>query len=85
MKRTQVVVEHVLHNRGAQPIELAPWAITQMKTLGGEAILPLAAPAADCIRVLPNRKLAVALFRPGQCERAVWEAPAAYPGKDGQQ
>jgi hypothetical protein len=54
----QVIVEHVLQNQGEEPIELAPWAITQMK-IGGEAILPLAAPDADPFGVLPNRKLAL--------------------------
>jgi hypothetical protein len=53
---TRVVVEHVLHNWGRSPIELAPWAITQLRT-GGQAILPLAAPAADEFGVQPNRAI----------------------------
>lgn len=54
----QVVVEHVLYNRGKLPVELAPWAITQLRT-GGQAILPLAAPAADKFKVQPNRAIAL--------------------------
>lgn len=49
-----LTVEHSLHNAGLWPVELAPWAITQV-VLGGVAILPFAAPAASSY--LPNRRL----------------------------
>jgi hypothetical protein len=54
----RVVVEHTLYNRGRMAVELAPWAITQLRT-GGLAIVPLAAPAADDFKVLPNRSIAL--------------------------
>ena len=34
-----LVLKHTLHNHGVWPVELAPWAITQMR-LGGTAVLP---------------------------------------------
>ncbi len=48
-------VEHVLTNRGAWPVELAPWALSVMAP-GGVAILPQAA-ARDPQNLLPNRTL----------------------------
>ncbi len=53
-----VIVDHSLKNVGYWPIELAPWAITQMKP-GGIAILPQATDKADAAGVLPNRSLAI--------------------------
>jgi len=50
----RVVVDHIISNRGAEAIELAPWAITQLKT-GGTAILPQPAGPADEYGVLANR------------------------------
>jgi hypothetical protein len=35
-----LVVDHVLTNSGSEPIEVAPWAITQLR-LGGVAIVPV--------------------------------------------
>ena len=52
----RVVVDHNLKNLGRMPIELAPWAITQLKT-GGVAILPQASASADEHGVLPNRRI----------------------------
>ncbi len=52
----RVLVEHSLYNRGETPVELAPWAITQLRT-GGQAILPLSAPLVGSFGVLPNRSL----------------------------
>jgi hypothetical protein len=42
----RVIVDHTLHNRSTSPVELAPWAITQLKP-GGVAILPQATTLAD--------------------------------------
>lgn len=47
---------HRLTNVGLWPVELAPWAITQMR-LGGRVALPTAGPAGD--ELLPDRLLAV--------------------------
>jgi hypothetical protein len=54
-ERPRAVIEHRLTNHGIWPVELAPWAITQLKP-GGMAILPQ--PAADT-GLLPNRRLAL--------------------------
>ena len=51
-----VVVDHVLTNSGASPIEVAPWAIT-MCTPGGEAWMPRFMGASDAHGVLPNGAL----------------------------
>lgn len=55
-KEARVVVEHRLDNCGIRPLELAPWAITQLKP-GGTAILPQASGPADEYGVLPNRHI----------------------------
>lgn len=54
----RVMVDHTLHNLGKWPVELAPWAITQLKP-GGMAILPQATAPADEHGVLPNRHIAL--------------------------
>lgn len=54
----QIVVNHALKNCGLQPVELAPWTITQMKS-GGTAILPQATEIVDEHGVLPNRNIAL--------------------------
>lgn len=55
-QEARIVVDHTLHNRGRWPVELAPWAITQLKP-GGVAVLPQATAPADEYGVLPNRHL----------------------------
>ena len=54
-EKPRAVIEHKLTNRGIWPVDLAPWAITQLKP-GGLAILPQ--PATDT-GLLPNRRLAL--------------------------
>ncbi len=51
-----VTLTHELKNEGIWPVELAPWAITQMR-LGGTAILPQQVGALDAAGLLPNRHL----------------------------
>ncbi|MGB3906328.1 MAG: hypothetical protein WBB22_15570 [Anaerolineae bacterium] len=51
-----VTIDHTLHNSGRRPVELAPWAITQLKP-GGIAILPQATRPADEYGLLPNRHI----------------------------
>jgi hypothetical protein len=53
---TCVQVTHTIRNLGAHPVELAPWAITQIRT-GGEALMPIGAPLKDEAGLLPNRIL----------------------------
>ena len=54
----KVIVDHTLKNDGMWPVELAPWAITQLKP-GGVAILPQFTGPADPDGLLPNRRLAL--------------------------
>ncbi len=56
--RAAVTLTHRLQNVGAQPIECAPWAITQLP-LGGVAILPQTAGALDARGLLPNRNFSL--------------------------
>ena len=53
----RVELVHRLTNVGLWPIELAPWAITQLK-IGGTAVLPTAT-RADAEGLLPNRLVAM--------------------------
>ncbi len=52
----RVVVDHSLYNWGEEAIELAPWAITQLRP-GGVAVLPQATALADEHGLLPNRHI----------------------------
>lgn len=54
----RVVIDHRLQNLSSNSVELAPWAITQLK-VGGVAVLPQATAPADEYNVLPNRRLAL--------------------------
>jgi hypothetical protein len=54
----RVVIDHAIQNRGGQPIELAPWAITQFVP-GGVAILPQPTTPTDKHGLLPNRSFAL--------------------------
>ncbi len=51
-----LTVQHIIENSGIAPLELAPWAITQLP-LGGVALLPQALPAAQANGPRPNRNL----------------------------
>lgn len=51
----RLIIDHELVNHGLWPVELAPWAITQLRP-GGFAILPQ--PTSDS-GLLPNRRLAL--------------------------
>ena len=51
--KPQVIVRHMLINRGLWPVECAPWAITQFRA-GGVAILPQ---SREQTEFLPNRSL----------------------------
>jgi hypothetical protein len=54
--RPAVTVTHRLENQGVWPVELAPWAISQMR-LGGVAVLPQIQGKLDLAGLLPNRNL----------------------------
>jgi hypothetical protein len=51
-----ITLTHELRNEGSWPVELAPWAITQIR-LGGVAILPQQVGALDAAGLLPNRQI----------------------------
>lgn len=51
-----VIIDHLLVNLGMWPVELAPWAITQLRP-GGFAVLPQVTTPADAGGLLPNRRL----------------------------
>jgi hypothetical protein len=53
-----VVLTHRLCNEGPWPVQLAPWAITQLR-LGGVAVLPQRAAGAQQDRSVPDRHLAL--------------------------
>lgn len=50
--RPGVGLHHVLRNDGLWPVQIAPWAITQVP-IGGQAIIPCTAPVKEGL--LPNR------------------------------
>lgn len=55
--RSALTLTHQLHSTNVWPIELAPWAITQLR-LGGIAVLPQPS-AVDADNLLPNRRFAL--------------------------
>jgi len=55
--KAEITIEHELLNTGSNPYQLAPWAVTMMRT-GGEAILPLQLEQDDPYGLWPNRQLA---------------------------
>jgi len=55
-QEARVIIDHTLHNLGKWPVELAPWAITQLKP-GGVAILPQPTTPSDEYGLLPNRQI----------------------------
>lgn len=67
-ERPAVIVQHVLQNDGIWPVELAPWAITQLP-LGGVAILPQMLKPVDVASLLPNRQLVLWPYTHWQDER----------------
>jgi hypothetical protein len=56
LNRPALTLVHILRNEGLWPVELAPWAITQLP-LGGTAILPQQNPQADPKELLPDRRI----------------------------
>jgi hypothetical protein len=54
--RPAAILSHRLHNEGAWPVQLAPWAITQMR-LGGTAVVAQRAPGSPTDGLLPDRHL----------------------------
>lgn len=67
----RVVIDHSLHNRGRDPVELAPWAITQFKP-GGVAILPQVTYPVDEHGLLPNRQIALWPYTQIESPHIIW-------------
>ncbi|HET90188.1 MAG TPA: hypothetical protein ENN99_05550 [Chloroflexi bacterium] len=67
----RVAVDHTLYNRGHSPVDLAPWAITQLKP-GGVAVLPQPTSPADEYGVLPNRQFALWPYTPMNSPHITW-------------
>ncbi len=66
--RPRATLTHCLANLGPDPVELAPWAITQLVP-GGAALLPQPSGPADEAGLLPNRRLALWPYTRVQDER----------------
>ncbi len=54
--RPALTLQHTLQNDGLWPVELAPWAITQLP-LGGIAVLPMPGNPPEPVALLPDRQL----------------------------
>jgi hypothetical protein len=67
----RVLVDHTISNLSREPVELAPWAITQLRP-GGLAILPQATAFADEHGVVPNRHIALWPYTPIRSPHIIW-------------
>jgi len=70
-RNARVVIDHTIHNWRQQPVELAPWAITQLRP-GGVAVLPQATNLADEHGLLPNRHIALWPYTPINSPHITW-------------
>jgi hypothetical protein len=66
-----VHVEHILTNLGNEPINLAPWAITQLKP-GGVAVMPQFTGHTEENPTLPNRSIVVWPYTDLRSEQIDW-------------
>lgn len=67
LDQNRVALTHRVTWHGKQPLELAPWSITQLR-LGGMAILPLSSAEG----LLPNRNLVLWPYARMNDERVAW-------------
>lgn len=67
----RVIVDHTLSNHGSDLLDLAPWAITQLRP-GGIAILPQAVGPADEYGLLPNRHIVLWPYTPVNSPHLRW-------------
>lgn len=70
-QEARVIVDHRLKNHGADTVELAAWAITQLKP-GGSAILPQTSDLADQYGLLPNRQVALWPYTKANSKSITW-------------
>ncbi|MBP9503666.1 MAG: hypothetical protein KBF17_16030 [Candidatus Promineofilum sp.] len=86
----RVQLNHRLTNQGLWPVELAPWAITQLRP-GGTAVLPVSGPQKDDEGLLPDRLIALwpyshwddSRFRPNGDTIEIDALPVGRPFKIG--
>lgn len=72
--RPALTLRHVLRNDGPSPLEVSPWAITQLP-LGGLVFLPQPTSPADPSGINPNRSLALWPY-------THWDDPRLHIGDD---
>jgi hypothetical protein len=72
--RLAVTLFHRLHNEGLWPVELSPWAITQLP-LGGIAVMPQRTEPIDKDGLQPNRCLVLWPY-------TRWQDPRLHPHDD---
>jgi hypothetical protein len=70
--KPSVTLTHTLINDGMWPVELAPWAITQLR-LGGTAILPMPVGNTDAAGLLHNRQLSLWPYTRMNDPRVKWD------------
>jgi hypothetical protein len=70
--KPSVTLTHTLVNDGMWPVELAPWAITQLR-LGGTAILPMPVGNTDAAGLLHNRQLSLWPYTRMNDPRVKWD------------
>ena len=69
--KPSLTLTHVLSNEGLWSVELAPWAITQLR-LGGTVILPMPVGNADAAGLLHNRQFSVWPYTHVDDPRVTW-------------
>ena len=77
-----VLVHHRLHNRGAYPVELALWGLTQMAT-GGELFIPQAPFVPWTEKLLPARPLTLWGYTDMSDPRYTWGESVIRLRQDG--
>ena len=70
-QEARVIVDHRLKNHGSETVELAAWAITQLKP-GGSAILPQTSDLTDQYGLLPNRQVALWPYTRANSKSITW-------------
>ncbi|MBI5954797.1 MAG: hypothetical protein HY865_24320 [Chloroflexi bacterium] len=70
--KPSVTLTHTLINDGMWAVELAPWAITQLR-LGGTAILPMPVGNSDAAGLLHNRQLSLWPYTHMNDPRMKWD------------
>jgi hypothetical protein len=70
--KPSVTLTHTLVNDGLWAVELAPWAITQLR-LGGTAILPMPVGNTDAAGLLHNRQLSLWPYTRMNDPRVKWD------------